>query len=87
MVFLILDEEDSFRGSTTLLPPETCVTIRFQGGHEQAVHYYQKLMEYMESRHYSICGFSKEITMIDYGLTNDTSKFVTEVQIPVALQL
>ncbi len=87
MVFLILDEEDSFRGSTTLLPPETCVTIRFQGGHEQAVHYYQKLMEYMESRHYSICGFSKEITMIDYGLTNDTSKFVTEIQIPVALQL
>lgn len=25
---------------------------------------------------------SKEITMIDYGLTNDMSRFVTEIQIP-----
>lgn len=30
-----------------------------------------------------ISGFSKEITMIDYGMTNDTSKFVTEIQIPI----
>lgn len=86
MVFLILDEEDSFHGNTMLLPPETCVTIRFQGGHKQAVHYYEKLMEYIESNQYSICGFSKEITMIDYGLTNDTSKFVTEIQIPVTVK-
>ena len=28
-------------------------------------------------------GFSREITMIDYGLTNDTEKFVTEITIPV----
>lgn len=30
-----------------------------------------------------ITGFSKEITMIDYGITNDTNQFVTEIQIPV----
>ena len=28
-------------------------------------------------------GFSREITLIDYGLTNDTEKFVTEITIPV----
>ena len=27
-------------------------------------------------------GFSREITLIDYGLTNDTEKFVTEITIP-----
>lgn len=30
-----------------------------------------------------IAGFFKEITMIDYGITNDTDKFVTEIQIPI----
>lgn len=84
LVFIILDEEDSFQGSITLLPEETCVTIRFQGTHEQAAHYYGLLMQYIEMHHYCINGFSKEITMIDYGLTNDISKFVTEIQIPVS---
>ena len=28
-------------------------------------------------------GFSREITLIDYGLTNDIEKFVTEITIPV----
>lgn len=83
MVFLILDAEDCFRGNTVLLPEELCVTLRFQGGHEQAAGYYDRLMQYIGEHHYEIAGFSKEITMIDYGLTNDISKFVTEIQIPV----
>lgn len=83
MVFLILDEEDCFRGNTVALPEEQCVTLRFQGGHEQAARYYDRLMQYIEEYRYEIAGFSKEITMIDYGLTNDVSKFVTEIQIPV----
>lgn len=83
LVFVILDEEDQFRGDTLLLAPENCVTIRFQGSHERAAEYYEKLMDYIEQNGYEVCGFSKELTMIDYGLTDDTSKFVTEIQIPV----
>ncbi|MDO4305440.1 MAG: MerR family transcriptional regulator [Eubacteriales bacterium] len=83
MVFVILDEEDQFRGETLLLEPETCVTIRFQGSHERAAGYYDKMLDYIEGQGYLVSGFSKELTMIDYGLTNDTSKFVTEIQIPV----
>lgn len=83
LVFLILDEEDHFNGSTMFLPEETCVSIRFQGGHEKAVSYYSQLMQYIEEKRYTVAGFSKEITMIDYGLTDDVSKFVTEIQIPV----
>lgn len=30
-----------------------------------------------------IAGFSREVTLIDYGLTNDTEKFVIEICIPV----
>lgn len=83
MVFIILDEEDRFKGPTVLLPAETCATLRFRGVHEQAFHYYEKMMKYIREHHYRVAGFSKEITMIDYGLTNDTEEFVTEIQIPV----
>lgn len=83
IVFIILDKEDKFRGDTVLVPPETCAVIRFQGRHEQAPDYYSRLSRYIESNGYCIDGFAKEITMIDYGLTNDMSKFVTEIQIPV----
>ena len=83
MVFVILDEEDSFQGATMTLPEETCVTIRFQGEHRQASGYYERLLGYIKQNQYAVAGFSREITMIDYGLTNDTSKFVTEIQIPI----
>jgi len=83
IVFIMLDEEDQFKGPTISLPAETCVTIRFRGVHEQAFHYYGKLMEYVKAHHYQVAGFSREITMIDYGLTKDEEEFVTEIQIPV----
>ena len=83
LVFILLEEEDQFRGETTLLPPCDCAVLRFQGGHDKAVHYYEQLLTYIETHGFKVSGFSREITMIDYGLTSDTSKFVTEIQIPV----
>ncbi len=86
LVFILLEEEDQFRGETTLLPPCDCAVLRFQGGHEKAVHYYEQLLTYIETHGFKVSGFSREITMIDYGLTSDASKFVTEIQIPVERQ-
>lgn len=83
MVFLILDKEDTYDGDTEELPAETCVSIRFCGSHSEAPAYYQKLDDYIADHHLMITGFSREITMIDYGITNDTSQFVTEIQIPI----
>lgn len=83
MVFLLLDKEDSYQGSVTELPEETCVSIRFCGSHREAPVYYEKLDRFITEHKLVITGFSKEITMIDYGFTNDTDQFVTEIQIPV----
>lgn len=82
-VFVVLDEEDCVRGESVVLPPERCVTVRFQGTHRQAERYYVMLMDYMRKRGLRPSGFSKEITMIDEGMTRDPGKFVTEIQIPV----
>lgn len=82
-IFLILDKEDNYNGETEVIPSETNVTLRFCGIHKDAQKYYQKLSKYIEENHLEILGFSKEISMIDYGLTNDTTRFVTEIQIPI----
>lgn len=83
MVFLVLDSEDQYAGMSEELPEETCVTVCFCGSHKDAPAYYRKLANYIKSHDYQITGFSKEITMIDFGITSDVSQFVTEIQIPV----
>lgn len=83
VVFLLLDPEDVYTGPVEELPPETCVTVRFRGSHQEAAAQYEKLAAFAAEHHLEITGFSREITMIDDGLTCDTQKFVTEIQIPV----
>ena len=82
-VFLVLDEEDHFDGETVTLPETPCVSIRFRGGHTEAGASYEKLLTYIREQGLEVDGFSREITMIDYGLTSATEKFVTEISIPV----
>ena len=82
-VFLVLDQEDHFDGETVTLPETPCVSIRFRGGHTEAGASYEKLLTYIREQGLEVDGFSREITMIDYGLTSDTEKFVTEISIPV----
>lgn len=82
-IFLMLDEEDQFQGETEMLPETLCVSIRYRGSHGEAAEQYRKLMDYIQEHKLTVNGFSREITMIDHGLTNDTEKFVTEISIPV----
>lgn len=83
-VFLLLDAEDNCSKNVKCFPEQTCLTFKFCGSHKDAKKYYKKLEEYIEKEKLEIVGFSREVSLIDYGFTNDTSKFVTEIQIPVA---
>lgn len=82
-IFLVLDPEEEFDGELMNLSQTLCVTVRFCGSHAEAPAQYKKLLDYIEEHKLVITGFSREITMIDYGFTSDTSKFVTEISIPV----
>ncbi len=44
---------------------------------------YARLLAYIDAHALTPAGFSREITMIDYSLTSDPEKFVTEITIPV----
>lgn len=83
LVYMILDDEDVYEGKIDILPEQKYVTIRFCGSHNDAPQYYSELLDYIREKKMIITGFSREITLIDYGLTNDTGKFVTEIAIPV----
>ena len=81
--FLVLDKEDIYSGKITVLPESFYVRIRFRGSHDQAKEQYYLLFEYIDKYNLEITGFSREVTLIDYGITNDQEKFVTEICIPV----
>lgn len=82
-VFLLLDQEDVYEGKTRNLPESLCVRLRFRGSHADAPEQYKKMLKYISEHKLQIAGFSREVTLIDYGITNDTDKFVTEICIPV----
>ncbi len=82
-VFLMLDEADHFSGDICLLPERRCIRLRFHGTHIDAPQHYRTLADYMASHNLMPAGDSEEITLIDYGITNDTEKFLTEISIPV----
>ena len=82
-IFLLLDDEDKFSGKVMTLPKTKCVSVRFRGSHTEAAEQYKKLMNYMNENGLSPSGFSREITLIDYGFTTDKEQYVTEISIPV----
>jgi len=65
------------------LPEGEYVTVRFAGTHKNAAGYYERLASYMEETGLVCAGDSVEVTLIDAGFTDDESKYVTELQIPV----
>ena len=82
-VFLLLDDEDSYEGKVEQHQEELYVSIYFCGSHSEAEIYYHKLMKYIDEHKMQVAGSSKEITMIDNGITDDPDKFVTEIRIPI----
>ncbi|KUP24045.1 MerR family transcriptional regulator [Paenibacillus sp. DMB5] len=84
-IFLFAEPDKHISSDTNLktLPRQSYLTIRFVGTHADAAEHYEKLLRHAEERGYVITDDALEITYIDYGLTQDASRFVTEIQIPV----
>ncbi|SMF30763.1 DNA-binding transcriptional regulator, MerR family [Priestia filamentosa] len=81
-VFMTVEEDDEVASPTTIFPSREYLQICFKGTHIDAPPYYKKLMEYMRDHQYKLIDDSMEITLIDYGVTNDLNKYVTEILVP-----
>ncbi|WP_019850160.1 MerR family transcriptional regulator [Desulfitobacterium sp. PCE1] len=80
-VFVVIEPEDNRGENLSCLPGGNYLTLRFRGTHKDAKASYIKMLQYMKEKGYVIAGDSLEFALIDYGLTNDPSKFITEIQI------
>ena len=83
MVFLLLDEQETYLGQTETWQKMDCLCLRFHGSHRDAPQHYEKMLAYAKKRGFSVDGFSREITLIDEGMTRNPEEFVTEIQVPV----
>ena len=82
-IFVLIEEEDNYKGETAWLPEGDFLTIWYAGTHQDSATYYKKLLAHMNALNLECCGDSVEITWIDSGFTDDTEKYVTELQLPV----
>ena len=85
-IFLLPDPEDRVTGEILELPQQPGVTLRFRGHHAESPEQYARLMAHIRARGLEPDGFAREITLIDYGVTNDPAQFVTEISIPLKQQ-
>lgn len=81
-IFIVVEEEDDTTYCDGVLPKGAYLTIQYQGTHKDAPPYYALLMDYLREQDLQVVGDSVEITLIDAGMTNDASKFTTELQVP-----
>ncbi|MES9685701.1 MerR family transcriptional regulator [Gottfriedia acidiceleris] len=81
-IFMVLEDGDQIPSTSILIPSRTYLRVRFKGTHIDAVIYYKKLLSYMQKHKYELLDDSFEITLIDYGFTNDEEKHVTEILLP-----
>ncbi|MGG4467672.1 MerR family transcriptional regulator [Paenibacillus alvei] len=83
-VFMVLEEGDETDSAYAAIPAREYLRVRFQGTHMEAAYYYDKLLSYILKHDYQLIDDSIEITLIDYGITNDLDKHVTEILLPFA---
>ncbi|WP_338233096.1 MerR family transcriptional regulator [Companilactobacillus muriivasis] len=81
-LLLILEPGDD-TDATGSLAAGKYLRLRFHGTHNNATEQYQKLLDYCQKHAYQIIGPAVETALIDYGITNEYSKYVTEIRIPI----
>ncbi|MGR6856731.1 MerR family transcriptional regulator [Bacillus halotolerans] len=82
-IFMVLEDEDEITSPEITFPSREYLQIRFKGSHSEAAQYYEMLLTYMKKHHYELAGDSIEITLIDYGVTNNPDNYVTEILLPI----
>ena len=70
-------------GPTKFLPAGRWAAWRFRGLRDRSAEQYARMLQEMTLQGLEPAGDGVELTLMDYGFTEDREKFITEIQIPV----
>ncbi|MEX6587080.1 MerR family transcriptional regulator [Paraclostridium bifermentans] len=81
--FIFVENKKYSKEISKILPKGKYICLRFNGLHDDSYTYYERILKYIEQNNYEILEDSIEITLVDSGLTTNSSEYVTEIQILV----
>ena len=81
--FIFVENKKYSKEISKILPKGKYICLRFNGLHDDSYIYYERILKYIEQNNYEILEDSIEITLVDSGLTTNSSEYVTEIQILV----
>ncbi|WGX76560.1 MerR family transcriptional regulator [Paraclostridium bifermentans] len=81
--FIFVENKKYSKEISKILPKGKYTCLRFNGLHDDSDIYYERILKYIEKNNYEILEDSIEITLVDSGLTTNSSEYVTEIQILV----
>lgn len=81
--FIFVENKKYSKEISKILPKGKYICLRFNGLHDDSDIYYERILKYIEENNYEILEDSIEITLVDSGLTTNSSEYVTEIQILV----
>ncbi len=82
-IFVMIEEEKYHKELIKIFPKGTYVCMRFNGTHEDAKIYYEKLIDYINEKGYEVIDDSLEMELVDPSLSLTKKEIVTELQILV----
>lgn len=83
--FIFVENKKYSKEISKILPKGKYICLRFNGLHDDSDISYERILKYIEENNYEILEDSIEITLVDSGLTTNSSEYVTEIQILVKI--
>lgn len=81
-IFVLIEPDDECGECSSIIEEGDYLIERFHGIHKDSQPVYRHLFDYMKEKDYELAGDSLEFALIDSGITFDSTKFTTEIQIP-----
>ncbi|CAJ1181970.1 MerR family transcriptional regulator [Companilactobacillus nantensis] len=81
-LLLIMEPGDDWAATDTLNAGKY-VRLRFHGTHDTAFEEYPIMIDYCQKHNFQINGPAVETALIDYGISDDVEKYITEIRIPI----
>ena len=85
-VFILVEDTMDDSALSVILPSGKYACLLFQGSHGDSPGFYRQLMEYIANHHYCVDGEAIERAIVDEFISRDSGRFLTEIQIPVAVK-